>query len=113
MGQNDFSFKCLKDGFYDSGLLTSHGGEKILNLNDCEVNTKRRALEVYSLTGAVDLLLTQFSFAAWKGGKENKRWRKDAAQQKLEPMKLQLEVFNPKIVSMQVYLFLNKTNSYQ
>ena len=66
------------------------------------------------MTGAVDLLLTQFSFAAWKGGKENKRWRKDAAQQKLETMKLQLEVFNPKIVvSFASFIyFSNKTNSY-
>lgn len=95
---NNYKVSCIKDGFYDSGLLIESHGEKILNLNDCEVTTLARAKEVYSITGEIDVLLTQFSFAAWKGGKENKRWRDEAASEKINTIKLQIEKFKPEIV---------------
>lgn len=95
---NDYKVTCIKDGFYDSGLLIESHGEKILNLNDCEVTSPNRAEEVFSITGVIDVLLTQFSFAAWKGGKENKRWRDKAASEKINTMKLQIEKFEPQIV---------------
>lgn len=95
---NDFVVTCIKDGFYDSGLLIENNDEKILNLNDCEVTTENRANEVFSITGEVDVLLTQFSFAAWKGGKGNKRWRDEAAAEKINTMRLQIRKFNPKVV---------------
>ena len=46
----------------------------------------------------MDVLLTQFSFAAWKGGKENKQWRDEAAVEKINTMRIQIGRFNPKIV---------------
>lgn len=95
---NNFSITCIKDGFYDSGLLIESNDEKILNLNDCEVTTDNRANGVFCITGEVDVLLTQFSFAAWKGGKENKQWRDEAAAEKIKTMRLQIGRFNPKIV---------------
>jgi UDP-MurNAc hydroxylase len=95
---NNFTVTCIKDGFYDSGLLIESNDEKILNLNDCEVTTDNRVDEVFSITGEVDALLTQFSFAAWKGGKENKRWRDEAAAEKINTMRLQIRKFNPKVV---------------
>lgn len=111
---NDFKVTCIKDGFYDSGLLIESHGEKILNLNDCEVTSPNRAEEVFSITGVIDVLLTQFSFAAWKGGKENKRWRDEAASEKINTMKLQIERFEPQIVipfASFVY-FSNNKNFY-
>ena len=95
---SNFTVTCIKDGFYDSGLLIESNDEKILNLNDCEVNTDNRVDEVFSITGEVDVLLTQFSFAAWKGGKENKQWRDEAAAEKINTMRLQIRKFNPKVV---------------
>lgn len=111
---NDYKVTCIKDGFYDSGLLIESHGEKILNLNDCEVTSPNRAEEVFSITGVIDVLLTQFSFAAWKGGKENKRWRDEAASEKINTMKLQIERFEPQIVipfASFVY-FSNNKNFY-
>jgi len=109
-----FSITCIKDGFYDSGLLIQNGEEKILNLNDCEVTSLPRAQEVYSITGQVDVLLTQFSFAAWKGGKKNKRWRDEAAQEKLKTMELQIEQFKPKyVIPFASYVYFSNTeNNY-
>lgn len=105
---------CIKDGFYDSGLLIENREEKILNLNDCEINTQARALEVKRLTGEVDVLLTQFSFAAWKGGRSNLKWRTDAAKEKIESVRLQAKVFNPKfVIPFASYIkFSNEKNFY-
>ena len=108
------SVVCIKDGFYDSGLLIKNGPEKILNLNDCEVTSVNRAKEVKKITGEVDVLLTQFSFAAWKGGSKNKTWRLEAAKEKLSTMELQIETFKPKFVipfASFIY-FSNKLNYY-
>ena len=95
-------------------MLIENENEKILNLNDCEVTSINRAKEVLDVTGKVDVLLTQFSFAAWKGGKLNKKWRKEAAEEKLETMKMQIEYFAPKIVipfASFIY-FSNQENFY-
>lgn len=109
-----FSVKCIKDGFYDSGLLIKSNNEKILNLNDCEVNTPSRISEIKSIVGEVDVLLTQFSFAAWKGGKKNTKWRKLAASEKLKTIKLQTENFKPNyIIPFASFIyFSNYENSY-
>ena len=110
----NFFISCIKDGFYDSGLFIESYGEKILNLNDCEVTTSKRIREVMSICGEVDVLLTQFSFAAWKGGKKNKIWRNEAAKEKIKTISLQIEMFKPKFVipfASFVY-FSNEDNFY-
>jgi hypothetical protein len=109
-----FSVMCIKDGFYDSGLLVQNNNEKILNLNDCEITTKQRAQEVFSKTGKIDALLTQFSFAAWKGGKKNKKWRDEAAKEKLNTIRLQVNKFMPRyVIPFASYIyFSNEENSY-
>ena len=111
---DDYQVTCIKDGFYDSGLLIKSHGDKILNLNDCEITSQNRANEVFGLTGKVDVLLTQFSFAAWKGGKNNKQWRNIAALEKINTMKLQIQTFEPKFVIpfASFFYFSNKENFY-
>jgi hypothetical protein len=94
----DFSVTCLKDGFYDSGLLVESDDLRILNLNDCLVKTKRRVDEVLAVTGTVDVVLSQFSLAAWKGGEHNVAWRTEASQEKLATVALQVAGFEPKFV---------------
>lgn len=109
-----FSVTCIKDGFYDSALLVTNQDEKILNLNDCEVTNFSKAKAIFSKTGQVDLLLTQFSYAAWKGGVANKKWRVQAAIEKLNTMDLQISIFNPKIVIpfASFAYFSNRENIY-
>ena len=109
-----FSVTCIKDGFYDSALLVECESEKILNLNDCVIDTPAKLRKLATKVGELDILLTQFSFAAWKGGKNNKKWRDDAAKEKLETIALQVEYLRPKIVvpfASFVY-FSNSENSY-
>ena len=65
---DDFEVLCFKDGFYDSGLAIKTTDKTILNVNDCAVINKTRCREVLKLTGECDVLLSQCSYAAGKGG---------------------------------------------
>lgn len=110
----DFKILCFKDGFYDSGLAIKTTDKTILNLNDCEIKDHSRCKEVLSLTGECDILVSQFSYAAWKGGRENLAWRQTAAREKIQTLKLQASHFRPKMLvpfASYVY-FSNKLNYY-
>ena len=110
----DFSVKCLKDGFYDSALLSSCGNKKILNLNDCQINDIKKAIKLKKKVGNIDILLTQFSYAAWKGGSKNLKWRKNAARDKINSIKTQIKYLKPKylIPFASFIYFCNKDNFY-
>ena len=108
-----FNVYCIKDGFYDSALFIENEEDRILNLNDCEINNKKRALEIFELTGPVDVLLSQFSYAAWKGGKHNNKWRKNAAKDKIDTLKLQIRIFSPKvIIPFASYIYFSNENNF-
>jgi len=95
---DEVTISCFKDGLYDSALLIESFGEKILNLNDCVTRTIKDAKRIFNQTGHVDFLATQFSYAAWKGGKSNKQWREFAAQEKINAIRVQNKVFRPKYI---------------
>ena len=87
--------------------------EKILNLNDCVIRDHETAKNFMRKTGKVDVLLTQFSYAALKGGRSNKSWRESAALEKLETIKIQSEVFNPKfIIPFASFIFFSNKDNY-
>jgi UDP-MurNAc hydroxylase len=111
---NNFQITCIKDGFYDSALFIQTKDTKILNLNDCVVNTESRANEIYRITGECDTLLTQFSYAAWKGGEDNLSWRRLAAKEKLKSIALQVKKFKPKnVIPFASFIyFSNEDNKY-
>lgn len=110
---SDFKVLNFKDGFYDSGLVVEAGNKKFLNLNDCEIKTKSRCAEILKIVGECDVLISQFSYAAWKGGKNNIAWRKAAAKDKLETLKLQSEFFNPKyLIPFASYIYFSNENNF-
>ncbi|MGR3484460.1 MAG: MBL fold metallo-hydrolase [Paracoccaceae bacterium] len=94
----DFAVTCLKDEFYDSALSIRAGGRHVLNLNDCAVGDRPRAQEIRDAVGPCDVLLTQFSYAAWKGGRDNRAWREAAAEEKLNNVAVQVAVLEPSVV---------------
>ena len=111
---HDFKILNFKDGFYDSGLAINTSGVSFLNLNDCEIKSSARCDEIFKITGKCDVLISQFSYAAWKGGKENISWRKKAAQEKLDTLQLQVKKFNPRylIPFASFVSFSNERNFY-
>jgi UDP-MurNAc hydroxylase len=105
---------CGVSDFYDSWLHVSDGTHAVLNLNDCAEGDEGELREIARLTGPIDMLLTQFSYAAWKGGRANAHFRKVAAQRKLETIATQVRALKPRHVvpfASFVY-FSNQENSY-
>lgn len=90
------SVQCGKVLYFDSWLCFYLDDTKILNINDCMVDGDIKAATVKKYTGEVDILLTQFSYSAWKGSPEDKHIRLASAASKLEVMKTQMQVLAPK-----------------
>ena len=91
-----FVLRTVKSDLYDSALLAEVDGIRVFNLNDCPL-TSNAALEAFAQQyGRCDVLLTQFSYAAWKGGRAQRDWRERAAQAKLRAMQRQIAVLQPR-----------------
>jgi hypothetical protein len=105
---------CGVSEFYDSWLHVTDGSGSILNLNDCAEGDAAELRAIGRLTGRIDVLLTQFSYAAWKGGRSNAHFRKAAAARKLEVIAAQVHALAPRHVvpfASFVY-FSNQENCY-
>ena len=90
-----FVVRTVKSDLYDSALLAEVGGVRVFNLNDCPLTSKGDLQAFREKYGSCDVLLTQFSYAAWKGGRAQRAWRERAAQAKLRAMQRQIDVLQP------------------
>jgi UDP-MurNAc hydroxylase len=93
-----FKIKCNPYSDGDSYLLFQVEGVKILNLNDCLVNTTEKAKDIYEKTGEVDVLLTQFGYANKVGDADDVALREQASKEKLDRIRIQVDVLKPKHV---------------
>lgn len=82
----------------DSWILIKSKDYTIFNTNDCGIRDKFAADKIQQQVGKIDLLLTQFSYAYWAGNIEDREFRRKVADDKLEGLKFQVDVFNPEIV---------------
>jgi UDP-MurNAc hydroxylase len=112
--EENFVVKVVKDEFYDSALLAEVDGIRIFNLNDCPIRSTERIRSFKRKHGTCDILLTQFSYAAWKGGKDNRKWRESAAKDKLACLLNQGTILESKVVIpfASFVRFSNVMNSY-
>lgn len=111
---SDFDVCVQKSGFLDSALILNVAGKTIYNLNDCVHMSAARLKKMRQRYGTCDLLLTQFSYASWKGGKDNAAWRKQAAREKIETMLRQARLLGAKRVLpfASFFYFANEMNAY-
>ena len=111
---DNFKVKIIKVDFYDSALIVQIDKIKIINLNDCPISSKKDLLKFKNKSGNADILLSQFSYAAWKGGKDNIEWRKTAAKEKLVSIQNQADILEcKKIIPFASFIyFSNKENDY-
>ena len=112
--EDGFTVRIVKDEFYDSALLVDLAGTTIFNLNDCPLHSERRIAAFRQRYGTCDILLTQFSYAAWKGGRDNVQWRRAAATDKLIGLVRQGRMLRAKtlIPFASFVYFANVMNSY-
>jgi hypothetical protein len=94
----DFTVLCGHHRHMDSWLLADARGTSILNLNDCSITDRAQAFRVRSVTGPIDVLFTQFSYANWVGNPNERQRRKDYAQELLGYVKTQIDVLQPRYV---------------
>ena len=94
--EDDFSITCGKMVGIDSWLLYETNRFKLLNINDCVISNKKLCESVKKTTGEVDVLMSQFSYANWKGNPDDKKIREKSAREKLNRIKIQTEIFSPK-----------------
>ncbi len=111
---DNFIIQIERFGFYDSALIITIDNKKIINLNDCIIEDKKVLHKFAKKYGPADLLLTQFSYAAWKGGKDNKTWRLKAASEKIDRINEHAESLACKniIPFASFSYFSNKENFY-
>ena len=88
--------------------------EKIYNLNDCPKKSENESKKFKKIYGNFDLLLTQFSYAAWKGNEDNKEYRQNAASEKLETIINQYNILECKnVIPFASFIyFSNKLNKF-
>ena len=112
--KNNVKIKIVKFGYIDSALIIKGSEEKILNLNDCPLNDIDEIKKFKKEHGKFDLLLTQFSYAAWKGNKDNKEYRQTAALDKLETLTNQFNILEcKKVIPFASFIyFSNKLNHF-
>ena len=112
--KNNVRAKIIKFGYVDSALILEGSKERILNLNDCPLNNIEEIKKFRKDHGKFDLLLTQFSYAAWKGNEDNKDFRRSAAQEKLNTIENQFKILEcKKVVPFASFIyFSNKLNSF-
>ena len=110
----NFKLNLYKSDFYDSALILEIGDKVIFNLNDCPINNKQELNFLLKHFKKCDLLLTQFSYAAWKGGKNNTTWRKKAAKSKQETLLTQAKYLRAKntLPFASFIYFSNEKNFY-
>ncbi len=110
----DVEIQIVKHDFYDSSISIQTPDTKILNLNDCPLRDISEIKKFKKKYGSFDILLTQFSYAAWKGGKNGKVIRENAAKEKLLDISNQTKILDcKKVIPFASYIyFSNKLNYY-
>jgi L-ascorbate metabolism protein UlaG (beta-lactamase superfamily) len=82
----------------DSWLCVKTDDQCLLNVNDCGIYTQESAQRIAAKTGQVDLLCTQFSYAAWQGNADELAEHKHQAARQLAHVKTQTEAIAPSYV---------------
>lgn len=110
----DVEIQIVKHDFYDSSISIKTPDTKILNLNDCPLRDISQIKRFKKKYGTFDVLLTQFSYAAWKGGENGKVIRENAAKEKLLDILNQTKILKcKKVIPFASYIyFSNRLNFY-
>jgi hypothetical protein len=105
---------CGSHDFYDSWLHVSDGRQSLLNLNDCQLSAPADLERLARRFGSPTVMLSQFSYAAWKGGKADRAYREAAAAQKRDTLAAQIRALHPPFAlpfASMIY-FSNVENAY-
>ena len=110
----EIKIKIIKFGYIDSAFIIETPNIKILNLNDCPLSKKNEIESFKKKHGNFDVLLSQFSYAAWKGGKDKFNYRQSAAKEKINTLVNQYKILNCKnVIPFASFIYFSNTlNKY-
>lgn len=91
----DLKVLCGAHSLLDSWIAVFGEGKTILNMNDCASSRRRELESIRQRVGAVDVLLSQFSYANWVGNAGDRASHRRHAEHKLAEMAMQIRVFKP------------------
>jgi UDP-MurNAc hydroxylase len=112
--EEGFELLCNPYTGGDSWVLFKIKNQKLLNLNDCIVNSEKRAQELLAITGEVDVLFTQFGYANKIGNSDEAHKRIEASSEKLKRIGYQVKSLKPKVVVpfASFVFFCHEENNY-
>lgn len=112
--RGDIKVTCGVADFYDSWLFIEDGKTSVLNLNDVHTRADSELKEIAKLAPSPTVLLAQFSYASWKGGRDNANYRSTAATHKLQTLARQCRWLKPKfaVPFASLIYFSNEENNY-
>jgi UDP-MurNAc hydroxylase len=109
----NLSMVCGPQGILDSWMALTTSGQTLLNMNDCVFDDPGELVKIKQQAAKVDLLLTQFSFAAWIGNEHDQERHRRHAEQKLAEMHRQIKVFEPRyLVPCASYIYFSHAENF-
>ena len=111
---DQIKIKIIKFGYIDSAFIIETPNIKILNANDCPFSKESEIEAFKKKHGEFDILLSQFSYAAWKGGKDKSNYRQSAAKEKINTLVNQYKILNcKKVIPFASFIYFSNTlNKY-
>ena len=111
---DQIKIKIVKFGYIDSAFIIETPNIKILNANDCPLSKESEIEAFKKKHGEFDILLSQFSYAAWKGGKDKSNYRQSAAKDKINTLVNQYKILNcKKVIPFASFIYFSNTlNKY-
>ena len=91
-----FKIRCEKSSIYDSWILLETPLGRILNLNDSPIRSAAAISLLKKKVGNIDVLMTQFNYAGWRGNPEDSSKRILDAKEKQKTVAKQIALLNPR-----------------
>ena len=94
----NFSFRVIPFHYLDSFSISKVEDKTILNLNDCDIKNKSQIDFIKKISGNIDILLVQFSYAIGKSNFDDRRLRRNLANSILNKLSENIKLLDPKVV---------------
>ena len=94
----DFTIQVVPFQYLDSMSIIKFNNLTILNLNDCDIKNDFQLKFIKKLTGEIDILLVQFSYAIGKSNKHNTNEREKWSIEILQKLSNNIKFLKPKVV---------------
>ncbi|HEY1975336.1 MAG TPA: MBL fold metallo-hydrolase [Candidatus Baltobacteraceae bacterium] len=97
----------------DSWLAYKTPDAVFLNVNDCVIEDERTVAKIRRAVGAVDVLLSQFSYANWVGNPDEIELQRGAARLRLDYLVRQIQGLRPRfVVPFASYVYFANTENW-